>query len=203
MFSEFELESNRRGQCNFDSLEIEQIDGQNATAQKGTYCREMPAPITTFTDTVALSFNTDFSSSRAGFSVEYTVIGCGELMRTATGGLHSPNYPATYTPNTECHWTIEVQYGNLVELVLHDYDFPLSPNCTMSGVRFVPDSSSMGSNVCGQRSAKEPVAVYTSHTNRLDVRFYTSGEHSGRGFNATYRTVPISKRATFVFQTHH
>lgn len=188
-FSEFQLETSQ--QCSYDRLEIEQLNN-DAVAENRKYCREMPAPITTFTDTVTLRFISDNSYGASGFRVEYTVIGCVELMRTASGVLHSPNYPAAYPGNMECLWRIEVPHGNLVELRLHDYDFPDTKNCTKDGVRITADMD-MFNNVCGQREVLHPPPVFTSHTNVMEVRFYSSGEHAGRGFNATYRTVSESK----------
>lgn len=176
--------------------------------QRNVYCNEMPAPIQTFTDRVEIHFRTDHSQVATGFRLEYAVIGCGDVLRSPSGVLLSPKYPANYPANTECRWDIEVPFGNLIELTLNDYDFHASPNCTAGGLVVsnqrnvsLAEQIAAGSNTtmlelqrfCGQRSGAQQPDVITSHANRLFIWFHSGGEYSGRGFNATYRQRPISE----------
>lgn len=44
-------------------------------------------------------------------------------MNRPVGNFTSPNYPKSYPYNTHCQWVIEVDYGHLIEITLHDFDF--------------------------------------------------------------------------------
>lgn len=207
-FSEFALESYFRSRippsdethfCPFDYLGIDQLNAQGSVVESRRICNYMPSPILSFTDTVVLNFKTDFSGTASGFRLEYTIIGCGELLRSSTGRIQSPNYPSTYSGQSDCSWDIEVPYGNLIELTVHDYDLRLSANCSVQGVAVSHERNmtaelrarnSTVQKLCGRSVA--PVVI-TSHSNRLYVHLYSEGAYSGRGFNATYRMRPIRK----------
>lgn len=194
--------SNDPSFCPFDSLVIEQLDAEHTVRDSRKLCGRMPAPLLSFTETVELHFVTDISGSAAGFRLEYTVIGCGELLRSTSGQIHSPGYPATNAGRSDCNWDIEVPYGNLIELTLHDYDMRQSANCSAEGVAISHERNvtaerlarnSTVSTFCGRRPDGHGPDVITSHANRLFVRLYSEGAYSGRGFNATYRMRPISE----------
>lgn len=208
IFSEFALEaynSHSSDTCHFDYLDVQQLDAQSTVVEHQVHCARMPPPLVTFTNHVLLHFVSDSSFGEAGFRLEYSVVGCGDVLRAPSGAFASPRYPHGYTGNMECRWDIEVPFGNLIELTLHDYDVRMTPNCTADGVLVANVQNVSAAAVlaagmdnathryCGERGAdKEHKAdVITSHTNRLYVWFYASGDYSGRGFNATYRQIPI------------
>lgn len=43
------------------------------------------------------------------------------------GVFSTPNYPQPYPHNTKCLWSIEVDYGHLIEITFHDFDFEATP----------------------------------------------------------------------------
>lgn len=68
-------------------------------------------------------FETDDSNSDRGFHLEYESIGCGGILSKPEGVFSTPNYPKPYPLDTECLWTIQVDYGHLIEITFHDFDF--------------------------------------------------------------------------------
>lgn len=60
--------------------------------------------------------------------------GCGGYLNKPEGSFTSPNYPKSYPRDTICLWTIEVDYGHLIEITFVDYDFEASLNCKQDGV---------------------------------------------------------------------
>lgn len=193
--------------CVFDYLAIDQLDASGTAVDSHKYCREMPGQLLSFTDRVELRFHSDQSVGETGFRVEYSIVGCGELRRAQPNGvgeLQSPNYPsAPANAASDCSWDIEAPYGNVIELTLHDYDFPQSDNCSRQGVAIASAANvtlalagrnSTAHAFCGQRVSGHAPDVITSESNRLFVRLYsTTGGFSGRGFNATYRVRPMSE----------
>lgn len=79
-------------------------------------------------------FKTDFSNSDTGFHLEFESEGCSSHMTKLQGAFQTPNYPAPYPHNTQCEWKIEVPFGSLVEVTLHDFDFETMPTCSEDGL---------------------------------------------------------------------
>ena len=55
--------------------------------------------------------------------------GCGGILRRPSANFTSPGYPRDYPTNTECEWTITVDWGHSVELTVEDFSMPNVPNC--------------------------------------------------------------------------
>lgn len=52
------------------------------------------------------------------------------------GVFSTPNYPQPYPHDTKCLWTIQVDYGHLIEITFHDFDFESasSTECQLDGL---------------------------------------------------------------------
>lgn len=128
--------------------------------------------------------------------MEYSVQGCGDMLKTAEGTFSSPNYPDSYKHQQECLWTITVPYGNLIELTIEDYDLENSLNCTNDGLAITYSKYLMNettSNLCGTSKPTDQRKHYTSYTNELFIKLYSNGDFTGRGFNASYKSVQQRK----------
>lgn len=80
-------------------------------------------------------FETDFSNADRGFHLEYESIGCGGLLMKPEGVFATPNYPHPYPHNTNCLWTIQVDYGHLIEITFQDFDFEATlGDCPQDGL---------------------------------------------------------------------
>lgn len=55
-------------------------------------------------------------------------------MNKPEGTFTSPNYPRPYPHDTHCQWTIEVEYGHLVEITFLDFDFEATTDCAQDGL---------------------------------------------------------------------
>lgn len=126
-------------------------------------------------------------------------------MNRPEGQIISPNYPNAYDPAQHCHWDIEVPFGHLAELTIYDYDIQQSINCTTNGLWIINiknDTNLSSKRYCGRMPTDKPVIV-TSASNKLFLKLYSSdGSFAGRGFNASYRSVPISKIYYFQIIIH-
>lgn len=80
------------------------------------------------------SFKTDFSNGDTGFHLEFESEGCSAYLTKPSGTFQTPNYPNPYPHNTQCIWKIEVPYGNLIEVTIHDFDFEAMPSCAEDGL---------------------------------------------------------------------
>jgi hypothetical protein len=61
-------------------------------------------------------------------------LGCGGNLKKPSGQFTSPGYPRGYPNNTECEWTITVDWGQSVELTVEDFSIESSPNCRLDSV---------------------------------------------------------------------
>lgn len=127
--------------------------------------------------------------------MEYEIRGCGDSFRRPEGNFSSPNYPSVYKGDKQCHWDITVNFGNLIELTIHDLDLEESVNCLLDGISVssIENDTNVNNQYCG-RQTKLP-KIITSNSNKMFVKFYSDPYYSGRGFFASYKAVPISKCA--------
>lgn len=160
-------------------------------------------------------FESDFSNSGGGFHLEYEVQGCGGTLNKPEGRFTSPNYPISYPHDTHCQWVIEVDYGHLIEITFQDFDFESSSGCYQDGlvvsffshllvyqfhskVFFLQVSNDQNatkilSRFCGSMHNASHPGVVTSNSNKVYIHFYSDLSYSGRGFSATYKSIPTSE----------
>lgn len=134
----------------------------------------------------------DYSNGESGFNLEYSIKGCGDSLSKPQGNFTSPNYPASSSKEQECVWGITIEFGSLIQLSIEDMDIPASDNCSQDALLVYYTKDMVGDPIphCGPKE-KLPI-VLTSHSNEMYVRFRTNAVHGGRGFKASYRTVPLS-----------
>ncbi|XP_070174131.1 cubilin-like [Littorina saxatilis] len=192
-FTQFSLE--QHFSCNYDYLEIRN-GGFDTSPLVGRFCGSLlrnsalQAPIVSHSNRLWLRFKSDGSSSSSGFQLTYdgTATGCGGDLTTPTGEFTSPNYPAPYTHNAECFWTITVSAGSLIRLSFPDLDIEGHRSCSYDYVEIRENNAQglqVGDRLCGQLGNDTAVNATAS---RLWIKFRSDSSIRGRGFRAEYLT---------------
>jgi len=100
------------------------------------YCTENPPPIISSTKSV-VRINYNFQNNLFylmdkfdDFRLEWIVDGCGGTLKKAKGEFTSPGYPGFYPSRTSCEWKVVTDYGNTIQIVIEDFSFETSRDCT-------------------------------------------------------------------------
>lgn len=131
------------------------------------------------------------ASNLLNFQLEYSMMGCIDVLRAAEGEFNSPNYPKPYGNDMECSWEIVAQRGQGIELTIKDLDIEDSVNCTKDALVISPHKNS--NNPKERHCGKRDEIVIESSSHKLYVRFYSDGRGNGKGFEASYTTNKASK----------
>ncbi|XP_066539114.1 cubilin [Hoplias malabaricus] len=185
-FTDFELEM-VNSNCSHDAVEI--LDGDNYEAPSvGRYCgKNVPHPVTSFSNALVVNFVSDSSVTSKGFRATYmaSTSGCGGNLHMESGAFNSPNYPDAYPPNTECVWTIISSPGNRLQLSFILFELQQSTNCNNDYLE-IREGNSTGALV-GRFCGNNLPSNYTSLIGHvLWVKFVSDSSVSGAGFRATF-----------------
>lgn len=174
--------------CNFDSLEI--YTGLDFYSPRiAQLCTQTPSAnpmqISSTGNELAVRFKTDNNINGRGFNASWRAVpgGCGGIFQIPRGEIHSPNYPNSYSANTECSWTIQVEKHHRVLLNITDFDLEATDSCIMT----YDGSSSTSTRVASVCGRQTPPNSITSSGNSLFVRFRSGSSRQGRGFRAQFR----------------
>ncbi|GAB0086814.1 Cubilin [Sergentomyia squamirostris] len=193
-FLHFEIENNDSEQsgdhvCNFDYITIEEKD-EDQIVKKKKYCNSSPKSFTSVGEVVIVSFKTDSSISQPGFRLEYHVEGCGGSLTNPTGVISSPNYPDIYPHHIHCNWAIKAPYGNSIELTISDFQLESSENCYYDGLA-IYNGDNYTNPITKLCHVQTKPTTYTSNGAELSLKFYTDASLAGKGFNSSYKFIPI------------
>ncbi|XP_033112225.1 cubilin-like [Anneissia japonica] len=128
-------------------------------------------------------------------NLPYDVIpSCGRIMKAREGSILSPNYPAEYTTNINCLWSILANRDEYIILLFEDFDLDsisVSQICDDLYSKVIihfynGDGNIVSRGFCGKRL---PVVI-VSKGNQMTITFKSLNGY-GRGFSAKYRTIPI------------
>jgi cubilin len=202
-FSHFDLENldkieGTKHVCQFDFVEL--VDrNENVDLSSAKYCNAMTEPITKITegDELVIRFNTDSSGAESGFRMEWEVHGCGGILNHPRGTFSSPNYPMPYPHNTDCQWTIVVEYGNIIELTFEDFDFETSENCHYDGLHIFNVDKDGGEIVKLCHTSEKPTRVVSSG-HQMFVKFFSDSSNAHKGFQVGYKVLPATCGGTFL-----
>lgn len=121
-FSHFAMEvSPFHTECNFDYLEIVELDGNSQEVSRKRHCSERPKPLEISSRFVKIVMHSDVSMSDSGFRMEWRIIGCGGQLDRPRGAIQESNYNKS-TP-TECVWKIVSSVGKHVELTIDEFHY--------------------------------------------------------------------------------
>ncbi|XP_061569576.1 cubilin-like [Cololabis saira] len=194
-FNTFHLEAS--SSCRMDYVAV--YDGANASAPLlGRFCGAvMPPDLRSSTNQLFLLFRTDYSVSGVGWRATYRETlgpaqGCGGYLSMPMGMLGSPdpNHDGRYEPNMNCIWTIETPVNRVVNLTFSSFDLETSSSCRYDYIK-VYDGDNMNFPLVGTFCGTSIPSFFVSSGNFLLVQLVTDGSVQRRGFNATYRSVPM------------
>ncbi|XP_038652379.1 cubilin [Scyliorhinus canicula] len=181
-FHAFDIE--RSGSCSYDYLEIK--NGTDSNGQLlGKFCGEVvPDPIYPNFHALNLHFKSDITTGRNGFEITWTSSpnGCGGTLFGSSGSFYSPNYPATYSNNTDCEWIIVAPIGHLITINFIFFNIDDPGDCIKNYLRLYdgPDFNSPPIGpYCGVESN---IAPFTSTSYHVFVKFHAEYAVKPSGF---------------------
>ncbi|XP_056646391.1 cubilin [Diorhabda sublineata] len=200
-FSHFELErspsssfSNRS--CLYDYVELSYADPQEDFEEKRSYTTynrycgsQNPGHITLDSDHVLIKFVSDKLLLGSGFRLEWEIFGCGGVLTKDSGIITSPNYPKPYPVSVVCEWRIEVRFGQSIEIEFTDVDVEKDTSCDFDSISVyngIDDTSNLLGTLCRQKQK----SVISSTGNYMFIKFKSDYSYVGKGFSATYKSVP-------------
>ncbi|XP_076296135.1 cubilin [Lasioglossum baleicum] len=130
------------------------------------------------------------SPTPVSFRLEWLLDGCGGHLTRPFDAFTSPGYPSRYPVNVDCEWLIEVDYTMSVELTIHDINTEMQRGCYFDKLQVYGGSSSEAPLLIEICYSDKPM-VYTSFGNKMFVKFHSDMSYAARGFNASYRSVPL------------
>ncbi|XP_029168402.1 cubilin-like [Nylanderia fulva] len=191
-FTHFDLEGGTFSQaCSFDYLLIMEGDDDTPNTELGRFCgNEFPSKINSTQHQVFITFVTDSFIAYNGFRLEWMVHGCGGQLNKPYDSFTSPGYPSAYPSNIVCEWLIEVDYMHSIELTFHEVNTEKNKGCIFDKIQIYSGEDADAPKLTELCYSEKPV-IYTSPGNRMFVKFQADVSYAGRGFNASYRSVPI------------
>ncbi|RLU24405.1 hypothetical protein DMN91_002494 [Ooceraea biroi] len=181
--------------CQYDYLQINEGDDDTPNTELGRFCGsiDLPKKINSTQHQVFITFITDSYVAFNGFRLEWTVNGCGGHLTKPFDNFTSPQYPFSYPMNVDCEWLIEVDHTYSVELTLHNVETEKAFKgtvCPYDKIQIYGGEDSDAPKLVELCYSDKPV-IYTSPGNKMFVKFHSDVSYAGRGFNASYRSVPI------------
>lgn len=206
-FETFALEDN--SVCQYDYVIIR--DGSTSKSPMiGKFCgTSRPATITSTGNFLWIGFRSDSSTTKQGFKAMWKAeklsekpppgteekvttptmpTGCGGQMTGDGGNFTSPNYPESYSKNSECVWTIVVPLQDTIELTFHEFHLENSGSCNYDFVE-VRQGSTRFSEIIGKFCASTIISPFNSTGDSLFIRLVTDGTVNEKGFRATWRRI--------------
>lgn len=127
-FSHFAMEGRSYTQnCNFDYLEITQVDSEGRDMAKNKYCDNKPEAFESTARTVVLKMHSDMSQTESGFRLEWNILGCGGVLDRPLGRIDESNF--NKSGPIECNWKIVTSIGRHVELNISEFHYDGTSDC--------------------------------------------------------------------------
>merc|ERR1719402_583955 len=185
-FTDFDIE--KHPTCEWDWVIVE--DGDGTILLDKSCGTEIPPPITSRTNRIAVHFHSDSWGNRKGFRAEITAVP-GPAMAVKEGVVESPNYPENYDVNMDVEYPINVDEGDVVLLTFTDFDIEKDDwgTCWFDCV-IVKDGD--GTVLLDRACGTVPPDPITSKTNRITVRFHSDVMVTKGGFRAEWQALEAS-----------
>ncbi|XP_071088550.1 tolloid-like protein 2 [Haliotis cracherodii] len=174
-------------------------------AELGKYCGYTTEHVINSSNHMTITFHTDGSTRRRGFSMKYKaerfltttteaphIYTCGTPMLSASASkwshLSSPGYPSNYENNVNCSWEIAALVGNKISVEIVTLSVEQSTSCE-NDYLLISDGSSSNSAELGKYCGSTTGNIVSSN-NHLTITFYTNGNVRRRGFTLKYMAIP-------------
>uniref|UniRef100_A0A665V841 Cubilin n=1 Tax=Echeneis naucrates TaxID=173247 RepID=A0A665V841_ECHNA len=194
-FNTFHLEAS--SSCRYDYVAV--YDGPDTLSPLlGKFCGAvLPPNLRSSTNQLFIVFRTDSSLNGIGWRATYTETlgpeqGCGGYLSMPMGmfGSPDPNLDGRYEPNLDCLWTIEMPVNRVINLTFESFDLESSSTCRYDSIK-VYDGDNTNFLLVGTFCGNSIPSYFVSSGNFLTIHFVTDGSVQRRGFNATYRALPL------------
>ncbi|KAG7527098.1 cubilin [Solea senegalensis] len=194
-FNTFSLEAS--SSCRYDFVAV--YDGPDTLSPLlGTFCGAvLPPNLRSSTNQLFIVFRTDSSVSGLGWRAVYSETlgaaqGCGGYLSMPMGmfGSPDPNQDGRYEPKMDCLWTIDMTLNRAINLTFSSFELESSSTCRYDYVK-VYDGDNVNFPLVGTFCGNTIPAYFVSSGNFLTIHFVTDSSVQQRGFNATYRAVPL------------
>ncbi|XP_067663250.1 CUB domain-containing protein 2-like [Haliotis asinina] len=176
-------------------------DGSSSKAAAlGKYCDSTGRDVIASSNLMTVTFHTDGSARRRGFSLKYTsgrflttttvtpyVPSCGTTKLSASSKWTqlSPSPPGGYTSKINCSWTISALVGNVVSVQLEELSMGASTSCAVNYLLLSDGSRANAAKLaryCGSTTGN----VMSSNKD-VTVTFHTIGRAE---FTLRYKAIP-------------
>ncbi|XP_078037937.1 cubilin [Augochlora pura] len=134
------------------------------------------------------------------FRLEWLIDGCGGHLTRPFDSFTSPNYPLSYPTSVDCDWLIEVDYMTSIELTIHDINIEKQKGCYFDKLQVFNGGDTNAPMLIEICYSDNPL-VYTSFGNKMYLKFHSDVSYASRGFNASYKSVPIQCGGNFTADT--
>ncbi|XP_033326417.2 cubilin [Megalopta genalis] len=202
-FSHFELEAEQESVCQ-NYLDVNERAYSSATTltKLAKLCNTNSVPRHTISSTQnqVLVHYIGTVPAPVNFRLEWMVDGCGGHLTRLSDSFTSPNYPLNYPTSVDCDWLIEVDHMNSIELTIHDINLEKQKGCYFDKLQVFSGDDANAPLLIEVCYSDNPM-VYTSFGNKMYLKFHSDVSYASRGFNASYRSVPIQCGGRFTADT--
>uniref|UniRef100_A0A2C9LSN8 CUB domain-containing protein n=1 Tax=Biomphalaria glabrata TaxID=6526 RepID=A0A2C9LSN8_BIOGL len=168
-------------ECGYDYLEV--FDGNDYDSTRiARYCSlDHQTVIASPGNILYITFTTDDSVTRSGFSLEYFCLDCNKNLTNPTGEISSPLYPDSYMDDASCSWHIRAPEG---QQILLNFTY-INTEC---GYDYVTgyDGSSVEASQLFHECTLPDESVFLSSANQMLITFTSDSSTVFPGFLATY-----------------
>lgn len=177
--------------CTTDAIEV--YNGQNVnTPLISKICHRGIAAVQSSTHFILVRFVKRSSLKDVHFEARFdsSRSGCGGIIQSRSGVIHSNNYPNNYDDNSDCTWTIVVPRNHRIELNFMEFDLYSTSNdgsdCGDS-IRiydriFMVSNTNYTQRIC----PNDRISQIISKKNVLSIQFITDAHGTAKGFKANF-----------------
>uniref|UniRef100_A0A1A9WD06 Cubilin n=1 Tax=Glossina brevipalpis TaxID=37001 RepID=A0A1A9WD06_9MUSC len=185
LFSHINLENDMSLSCDYDYLEIIDMENEEVLKQK-RICTFQYEPIQTVGNRVKLKFVSDYSQNHGGFRVEYMRTGCSQTLVKSVGSIISPNQP--YSLDLDCEWYIETNPGTKIYLTVEELYLESENNDCEEDAFIVAENKDYKFPLLKECQIEKTILKVTSPSNRMYISFRTSAKRTRKYLKAYYHS---------------
>ncbi|CAH0558861.1 unnamed protein product [Brassicogethes aeneus] len=188
-FIKFEVESHQ--ECSYDHVDF--YDGGSPEAHSlGRFCgSKVPHPIVSSGNQLYMTFRSDNSVQRKGFSATHATVCGGKLQATLEKKhiySHARFGSSSYDNKADCDWTIEAMDGYSVKISFLTFDVEDEKDCGYDYVEIFNGIDSSGLSYGKFCGTSKPHEIISSQEGLL-IRFRTDDTLVSKGFSIVYEAV--------------
>nr|DBA25188.1 TPA: hypothetical protein GDO54_012746 [Pyxicephalus adspersus] len=172
-FNAFHLESASSSDY-YDYLNVTNGTSSDSPLLGTYYGNSLPDPIFPKNNVLHLLFKTDYFRTFQGYEITWTSSpsSCGGTLFGDNGSFTSPEFPDTYSNNTDCEWTIVAPIGRPVQIHLASFTINDPGDCINNYLIFYDGPSSSALLIRTFCGLDEEIAPFNSTSHQVFVKFH-------------------------------